>query len=140
MTELVTLGKESIGFAVKVIPYAGTENGIGRIIFESAVESDVPGVYLTDHKLEIFASDYDPAMEAGEELWMESRLGRKSVFIYNPTTGTVRNALKRMPFDSRWPILHPGPNKFRVYTPDYIVGSSVQHAWTAYWYDEFGGV
>lgn len=136
MTELVTLGDRSVGLAVKIIPAIGYENAIGNLVYETAVEGDTPGVYVTDHKLDIFPSDYDPALVAGEELWMDSRLGRKGVYIYNPTTGAVRNALKGMTNASRWPILHPGPNKFRVYTPD----AAIAHAWEVFWYDEFGGI
>jgi len=141
-TTLTTLGNRDCGFAVKLIPEAGLEDNIGNdMTYISGVESATPGVYIHQRALEInpHTADLPDPMVAGEEFWMDSRLGQKSVYIYTPSTGAVRNALRGMTQDSQWPKLFPGPNGFRITNPYWAAGVHPM-AWTAYWYDEFGGI
>lgn len=141
-TTLTTLGDRACGLAVKLIPESGLEANIGNdMTYITGVESSTPGVYIHQNALEINpkTADLPDPMVAGEEFWMDSRIGKKSVYIYTPSTGAIRNALRGMTQDSTWPKLFPGPNGFRIKNPYWAPGAHPM-AWTAYWYDEFGGI
>lgn len=141
-TTLTSLGNRDCGLAVQLIPEPGLEDNIGNdMTYISAVESSTPGVYRAMNALEInpYTADLAEPMQPDEEFWMDSRLGRKSVYIWAPGDGSVRNALRNMTQDSRWPKLFPGPNVFRITNPYWAPGVHPM-AWTAYWYDEFGGI
>ncbi len=133
MTDVLYLGDRSIGFLTQVIVPTSGDIEIGEISFQSGIESS-PGVFSTSTTMEIVVGDYATPFVTGEELWIDTRQGLKSVYIYNPTTDVRRNALKNMTDDSRWPILHPGLNKFRVITP------TVTRDWELTFHNEFGGV
>lgn len=134
MTDVPYFGDRSAGFLTQIMIPSAADIEIGTVILETAVEGSTPGVYSTIRRLEIYVGDYFPEVETGEELWIDSRQGLKSVYIYNPDNDTRRNALKSMTDESRWPILHPGPNKFRVVTPSAI------RNWEISFHNEFGGV
>lgn len=141
-TTLTSLGNRDCGLIVKLIPEVGLEDNIGNdMTYITAVPTSTSGVYRAYNMLEInpHTADLPDPMMAGEEFWMDSRLGKKSVYIYNPTTGEVRNALRGMTQDSTWPKLFPGDNVFRIKNPYWAAGVHPMD-WVAYWYDEFGGI
>lgn len=141
LTDMVNLGNRDMGFAVKLIPLAGSESYFaGDVVYESKLETS-PGVYDKIHTLSVNAqsADLPNPMQPGEEFWIDTRLGMKSVYIYTPSTGAVRNALRNMDSDSSWPRLYPGTNKFSI-AIDYWDQGVHPMDWTAYWYDEYGSI
>lgn len=132
--DIVNLGKESVGFQVQITPNVGAVE-LGHLVYETAVESDTPGVFVTHHTLNIEAV-YDVDIAAGEVLILDSRVGSKSVYLFNPSTGAKRNAMRGIQNSDRWPILHPGVNKFRIANP----GTSVDRVWNMVFQYEYGGV
>lgn len=141
-TTLTTLGNRDCGIAVQLIPEPGLEDNIGNdMTYITAVPTSDPDVYRAMNALEInpHTADLPEPMQPDEEFWMDSRLGQKSVYIWTPGDGSVRNALRGMTQDSTWPKLFPGDNVFRITNPYWAAGVHPM-AWTAYWYDEFGGI
>ncbi len=138
MTDVVYAGDRSIGFLTQIIlPDPEDDIEIGTLIVQTGIEGDTPGEYVTSRTLEIIVGDYGGtigSIVAGDQLWIDSRQGLKSIYIFNPTTNVRRNAMKGMTEESQWPILHPGINKFRVSTPDVI------RDWAIFYHHEFGGV
>ena len=132
-TDVLYSGNRSVGFLTQILLPTPADIEIGTLIVQTGLESS-PGVFSTSRTLEIFVGGYFDPVVAGEQLWIDTRLGLKSVYIYNPTNQTRRNALKKMTVESTWPILHPGINKFRVVTP------TVTRNWIVTFYNEFGGV
>lgn len=131
VTDVLYQGDRSAGFLTQVIIPTAADIEIGTITFKSAVV----GEYATSSALEVFIGGYDTPFVLGEELWLDTRQGLKSIYIYNPTTLARRNALKSMTDESRWPVLHPGNNTFQVFT-----ASTVIRDWVMTFQHEFGGV
>lgn len=141
LTDLTNNGNREVGIAVKLIPDPGYEDSFANdLIYESKI-AGAGGTFHTINRLHVNAWTQDLAnpMVAGEQFWMDSRVGKKSVYIFNPTTGEIRNALRGMTKDSTWPKLYPGTSKFSI-AIDYWNQGVRPMAWTAYWYDEYGSI
>lgn len=141
LVNLTNNGNREVGLAVKIIPEAGLEDHFANtLIYESKIDVG-GGVYQAINALQVrgWTQDLPEPMEAGEEFWMDSRLGKKSVYIYNPADGSVRNAMRNMTNDSRWPKLYPGTSKFSIASPYWAQGAHPM-TWQAFWYDEFGSI
>jgi hypothetical protein len=142
LTDLTNLGNRETGIAVRLIPLVGHEDLFANdVIYETKIATATPGVFHTINRLHINAqtSDLPDPMQPGEEFWIDTRLGKKSVYIYTPSTGAVRNAMRGMTSDSTWPKLYPGTSKFSV-AIDYWAQGVHPMDWTAYWYDEYGSI
>lgn len=131
---VLNLGNQSMGFLIRIIPTPGDGfDDLGPLTYEVAVPGSAPGTYSTYRFMQIFGTGEAFPIEDDEEFWLDSRQGRKSVYILNTTTGQRRNALHGMQDESRWPILHPGNNVFRL-------TGYIPYRWDIYYNYEFGGV
>lgn len=125
-TMLLNNGNQSIGVLVRVSPDP-VDILIGEVIFEVMTPDGFSNRHLSITP-NFVADPY--------EIILNSNQGAKGIQIWDPTTDDSLNGLIGMTEDSAWPILHPGGNSFRIRTPD----SSTARQWTAWYYNEYGGV
>lgn len=133
LTPVEYYGDQSAGFRIRILPNPTGVTELGLLVIHTGVLGAEPGEFFTQTFMHLQASGYDEPLTVDEEFWIDSRLGRKSVYILNPTTGERRNAMKGM--SGVWPILHPGLNQFEIYND-----GTKTNQWDIYFNYEYGGV
>lgn len=142
LIDLENEGNREVGFGVKIIPDSGIEDHFADdLIYETKIATSVVGVFNTFNTLHVrgWTQDLDEPMVAGEEWWLDTRVGRKRIYIKDPATGDERNSMRGMTSDSRWPKIYPGTSKFSIRIPYWAQGVHTQE-YTVYWQDEFGSI